>query len=78
LITLRKIIFGREKEEATEGWMKLRTEELHNLYSWCNIMEAIESNRMRLPRTGEMRNAIGQPEGRRSLGGLRHRWEGNI
>jgi hypothetical protein len=26
-------IFGPKREEVTEGWRRLHTEELHNLYS---------------------------------------------
>jgi hypothetical protein len=26
-------IFGQKRDEVTEGWGKLHTEELHNLYS---------------------------------------------
>jgi len=46
----------------------------------------IETGRMRWPgcvagmgeRSGAYRVLVGKPEGKRPLGRLRHRWEGNI
>jgi hypothetical protein len=53
-------------------WRKLHNEELHNLYSWPNIIRMIKSRRMRwtghVARMGEKRNAyrilMGKPEGK--------------
>jgi hypothetical protein len=40
-------IFGPKRDEVTEGWRKLHTEELHNLYSSPNIIRTIKSRRMK-------------------------------
>jgi hypothetical protein len=60
--------------------------ELNDLYSSPNIIRVIKSRRMRwaghVARMGEGRCAyrilVGRPEGRRSLGRPRRRWEDNI
>jgi hypothetical protein len=43
------------------GWRKLHNEELHNLYSWLNIITMIMSRRMRwvghVERMGKKKNA---------------------
>jgi len=57
-----------------------------NLYSSPNIVRVIKSRRMRwaghVARLGEWRGVyrvlVGKPEGRRSLGRPRRRWEDNI
>jgi hypothetical protein len=62
---------------VTGDWRKLHNEELLNLYSSPNIIRLIKSRRMRwaghVARMGETRNAyrisVGQPEGKRPLGG---------
>jgi hypothetical protein len=41
-------IFGSKREEVTGGWRKLRNEELHNLYTYSNIIRMIKRRRMRL------------------------------
>ena len=41
-------IFGHRREEVTEEWRKLHTEELNDLYSAPNIIRVIKSRRMRL------------------------------
>jgi hypothetical protein len=40
-------IFGPKRDGVTEGWRKLRKEELHNLYSSPSIIRIIKSRRMR-------------------------------
>jgi len=79
-------IFGPRRDEMTEEWRKLHTEELNDLYSSPNIVRAIKSRRMRwaghVARMGERRGVyrvlVGKPEGKRPLGRPRHRWEDNI
>ena len=61
-------------------------EELNDLYSLPNIVRVVKSRRMRwaghVARMGEDRDVhrvlVGKPEGNRSLGRPRHRWEDNI
>jgi hypothetical protein len=63
-----------------EGWRILHNEELHTS---PNIIRVITSRRMRwaghVARMGAMRNVcsilVGESEGKRPLGRLRHRWE---
>jgi hypothetical protein len=79
-------IFGPKRDEVTEGWGKLHNEELHSLNSSPNIIRVIKSRRMRwaghVARIGEMRNIYkilaGKPDGKRSLGISRCRWEDKI
>jgi hypothetical protein len=74
------------KREEDESWRKLHNEELHDLYSSSNIVRVIKSRRMRwaghVARRGEGRGVyrvlVGRPEGERSLGRPRRRWEDNI
>jgi hypothetical protein len=40
-------IFEPKKNEVTGGWGKLRSEELHNLYSSSGVIKVITSRRMR-------------------------------
>jgi hypothetical protein len=73
-------------DEVTVEWRKLHNEELHILYSSPNIIRQMKSRRMRwaghVVRMGEERNEykvlMGNPEGKRSLGRPRHRWENGI
>ena len=61
-------------------------EELRDLYSLPNSVRVVKSRRMRwagnLVRMGEGRGVhnvlVGKPEGKRSLGRPRRRWEDNI
>jgi hypothetical protein len=81
---LRKIL--RPKREEDGSWRKLRNDELHGLYSSPNIVRVIKPRRMRwaghVARMGEGRGVyrvlVGRPEGKRSLGRPRRRWEDNI
>ena len=67
-------------------WRKLHNEELNDLYYSPNIVRLIKSRRMRwaghVARIWERRDVcrvlVGEPEGRRSLGRPRRRWEDNI
>jgi hypothetical protein len=79
-------IFGPKRDEVTGGWRKLHNEELHNLYSSPDIIRQVKSRRMRwaghVARMGEEINVykvlVGRPEGKRSLGRPRQRWEDGI
>jgi hypothetical protein len=81
---LRKI-FGPKKDEDG-SWRKLHSDELHDLYSSPNIGRVVKSRRMRwvghVARMGVgrcvYRFLVGRPEGKRSLGRPRRRWEDNI
>jgi len=42
-----RIIFGSEKEEVTVEWRKLHNEELNDLNSPPNTIQAVKSRRMR-------------------------------
>ncbi|KAJ4425988.1 hypothetical protein ANN_27614 [Periplaneta americana] len=82
---LRKI-FGAKRDEVTGELRKLHNTELHALYSSPDIIRNIKSRRLRwaghVARMGKSRNAyrvlVGRPEGKRSLGRPRRRWEDNI
>jgi len=68
---------------VTGEWRKLHNEELNDLYS-PHILRVIKCGRIRWAghvahvgeRRGIYRVLVGKPEGKRSLGRLRHRWEG--
>ena len=65
---------------------KAGNEELNDLYSLPNIVRVVKSRRMKwaghVARMGEDRGVqrvlVGKPEGKRSLGRPRRRWEDNI
>ena len=79
-------IFGPRGDEVTGEWRKLHSEKLKDLYSSPNIVRAIKSRRMRwaghVARRGESRGVyrvlMREPEGKRSFGRPRFRWEDNI
>jgi hypothetical protein len=79
-------IFGPKRGEVTGEWSKLRSEELHILYSSPNIIRQIKSTTVILAghvaRMGEERKVyrvlVGKPKGRRPLGRSRRRWEDGI
>jgi hypothetical protein len=53
-------IFGPKRDEVTGGWIRLLSDEIHNLYS-TDIVNVTKSTRMRwaghMARMGGMRNA---------------------
>jgi hypothetical protein len=81
-----KRIFGPKRNELIGDWRKLHIEELCNLYSSPGIIRMKKSRRMRwaghLAHMGVRRNGcrilVGTPEGKRSVGRPRCRWEDNI
>jgi hypothetical protein len=83
--------FGPKRDEVTEEWSKLHSEELHNLYSSPDIIRLGKARQgksrgMRwaghVARMGEERKIykvwVGKPEGKRLLGRPRRRWEDGI
>jgi hypothetical protein len=77
-------IFEPNRDEVTEGWIKLHTGGLQSLYSSPSIIKMIKSRSMGRPcsTNGDKRNAcrifVGKPEGKRPLGRSRRRWVDNI
>ena len=79
-------IFGSKRDGVTGEWRKLHNEELNDLYCSPNIVRVIKSRRMRwaghVTRVKEGRGVhkvlVGKPEGKRTLGRPRRRWEDNI
>jgi hypothetical protein len=79
-------IFGPKRGKVTGEWRKLHNEELHILYLSPHIIRHIKSRRMRwaghVVRMGEERKMYrvlgGKPEGRRSIGRPKRRWEDGI
>ena len=79
-------IYGPKRNEVTGEWRKSHNEKLNNLYSSPNFVRVIKSRIMRwaghVARMGEGRGVyrvlVGKPEGKRTLGRPRHRWEDNI
>jgi hypothetical protein len=68
------------------SWRRLRDEELHNFYTSPNVIRTIKLRKIsrvgRVARIGEVRNAYnilaGKPEGKRTRGRSKRRWEDNI
>ena len=79
-------IFGAKRDEITGEWRKLHNAELYALYSSRNIIRNLKSRRLRwaghIAHMEQFRNAyrvlVGKPEGKRSLGRPRRRWNDNI
>jgi len=79
-------IFRHKRYEVTREWIKLHNDESNDLYSSLNIVWVIKSRGIRLAEQvahmGERREVyrvlVGKPEGKKTLGRPRHRWEGNI
>jgi hypothetical protein len=72
-------IFWPQRDEVTKQWRKLHNEELNDLY---RVIKS-RSRWVRLvARMGERRYVyrvrVGKPEGKRSFGRPRHRWQDNI
>jgi hypothetical protein len=72
-------IFRLKRDEVTGEYRKLHSEELHNLYSFPNIIRQIKSRRMRW--AGHVA-CMGEEVykvlvGKRPLGRLRCRWMGS-
>jgi hypothetical protein len=63
-------VFGSERDEVTVEWRKIHNEELNDLYYLPNIVQVVESRRMRwaghVVRMGEGRDVhsvlVGKPE----------------
>jgi hypothetical protein len=81
---LRRIFGPKRKEDGS--WRKLHNDELHSLYFSPTIVRMIKLREMRwaghVARMGKGRGVyrvlVGRPEGKRSLGRPRRRWEDNI
>jgi hypothetical protein len=79
-------IFGTKRDDVTREWRKQHNEELYDLYFSPFIVRVIKSRRMRwaglVARMGERRGVyrvlVGKPQGKRTLGRPRRRWEDNI
>jgi hypothetical protein len=77
-------IFGPKRDEVTGEWRKLHNEEL--LYSSPSVVRVIKSRAVKWAgyvagmweRRGVYRVLVGKPEGRRTLGRPRRRWEDSI
>jgi hypothetical protein len=65
-------MFGPNRDEVKEEWIKVHNEELNNLYCSPNILRVIKSRRMRwaghIARMGVYRILVGKLEGKRPLG----------
>jgi hypothetical protein len=78
-------VFGPKRDEVTGEWRKLHNEELNDLHSLPKMVRVVKSRRLRwaghVARVGEERGVhrvlVGKPEGKRSLGRPRRRWEDN-
>jgi hypothetical protein len=81
-----KRIFGPKGDDVTGEWRKLHIEELHNLYSFPDIIRQVKSRWMKgtrhVARMGEERKVykafVGKPVRMRPLGRPRRRWEEGI
>jgi hypothetical protein len=79
-------VFGPKTDEVTAEWRKLHNDELCGLYALPNIVRMVKSRRLKwvghVARMGEGRVVymvlVGKPEGKRTLGKQRRRWEDNI
>jgi hypothetical protein len=90
LRVLEKTVLGRifrpKRDEVTEGWRKLHSEELRKLFSSPSIIRMMKSRRIgwagHVTEMGQKRTAygilVGKPEGKKSLRRPRRRWVDNI
>jgi hypothetical protein len=77
---------GLKKNEVTGERRKLCTGELNDLYSSRNVIRVIKTRRMRWAghvarmgqKSGVYRVLVGKPQGKRTQGRPRRRWEYNI
>jgi hypothetical protein len=80
---VRRRIFGPKRDAVRGNWRKLQNEEPNDLYCSPTIVRVIKSRRIiwarHVARMGEGRGMyrvlVGKPEGKKSLGRPRHRWE---
>jgi hypothetical protein len=78
-------IFGLKRDEITSEWRKLHNEELNDLYYSRNILQVIQSRRMRwagyVARMGARRGVysvlVGKSEGKSPFRRPRRRWKDN-
>jgi hypothetical protein len=84
-------IFGHKGDEVREEWRKLHNDKLNDLYPSPTVIQVIKSRRIRwvghMARKGDRRGVykvrvhkvlVEKPEGKRSLGNPRRRWDYNI
>jgi hypothetical protein len=79
-------IFSSKRDEVMGEWRTLHIGDLRNTYSSPDIISQIKSRRMRwaghVARMGKGRKVyrvlVGKPEGKKSLGSPRRRWENGI
>jgi hypothetical protein len=84
--TVLRRIFGPKRDEVTGEWRKLHNEELHNFYSFPNIIRQIKSRRMRsaghAARMGQDTKLykiwVGRPERKRPPRRPRRKWQDGI
>jgi hypothetical protein len=75
--------FATKRDEATREWRKFYSGELHNFYSFRNIIRQIRSRRMKwaghVACMGKERKGcrvfVGELEGKTPLGRPRSKWE---
>ena len=78
-------IFGPKGDEVTGDWRKLHNEKLNDLSCSPNIIKVIKTRRIRWAwhvvligeGRGLCRSLVGKPEGKRTPGRTRRRWEDN-
>jgi hypothetical protein len=86
LVEEHRLRVSGPKREEDGSWRKLHSDELHSLYSSRNVPRVIKAKRMRWAgrgsRMGEGRGVyrvlVGRPEGKKTPGRPRRRWEDNI
>ena len=79
-------IFGPRRVEVTTERRQLHNEELNDLYCPPNIVQVIKWRIIKLAghvgpmgeSRGVYRVLVGKTEGKRPLGGSKHRWKDNI